>query len=95
MYCELCGDETPENQLIYYKQHEIACIGCAAEYQEEYGGDDWTLNRVCPKCGEPVEANWTWAFDDYDQHDYQAWYLTCEKCGCNYVDQNDYLVECE
>ena len=60
--------------------------------------DDWTKDRVCPKCGEPLEADWMWASDylpiESDFDDWKAWHLVCDSCGINYVDKDGTLEEC-
>lgn len=59
---------------------------------------DWLKDRACPHCNNNLVPDWVWAsswqdnIDDWQ--DYATWFLVCEECQINFVDEEGELVEC-
>lgn len=59
---------------------------------------NWLKNRMCPHCGSLLFSDWIWT-SEIENHldewqDYATWFLVCEECQENFIDENGELVEC-
>lgn len=62
---------------------------------------NWLKNRTCPHCNNKLAEDWVWAstFDNFDQcledwQDYSVWFLVCDECEKNFIDEDGEIVEC-